>query len=1471
MQRDKDWRAWSAMDMSASHPLRHYKLMVRQMEGRTPFKQSTFNLISAILGASILGYPYCFMTCGTLLATLVMLVSLGACRLSFQLLLYSSQLSSRRTYEELAEQALGTPGRRMMGGVDGCGGAELSRGVYLAGVTIFGTLPVALVVRNHQVLQIFSTVSVSFTVLFTIVIVGLALLSGGGAPAAGGGGPGGGGGGASGGMHLWRPDGLLVAFPVMAYGFTSAHPYYLGIYQNMQNASVGRMVSLTDLGLVGCGAVYWLVGLAGYVTFRSRTAGDLLRNFGAASLGGPRGAYERCVKVCYGLSVLGAVPLVILPFYSILLPLLTGDSGAPLPTAMLGTKHSGSGGTGEGPSDALLSLLASEDLGAATATNQPPPSPSPKAPHLRMRTSSTAAAAATAAAIAANASSAAITVTSGTNGGLAGDPLDHSSGGGGAGDPWANSGPDTPSRGDAANRAVGLVELRMHHDGYQAPSGNEFAHPLVHAGIAAGVLLAALGAALLIPNVEFIFGLTGATASVLTAYILPALTFIRLLDSSGAGVSPAAGKGSGSGSGGGSASSDKRTEKEGSGRDDASRWRWRRRKAVALLIFGVVSMITCTDAILSAVQEEAVVVQLAQQLARHEAVVAQTTRAQQKAKEVVASVEAVTTAGKQLSAAAANTTAASEALQTAAARLGGLVHPADRGSIGHPATTLGSLWGLASNMYHEHAEFTNANKLLRQISWSLETETDRLAHTRTTMLSVLNQLEATVGLLRLEDIRQANLTATAAAAEEAAAATADAGAGDRDDEVSRVNRLATELGKALGVTKSAGDDIEAGQSLEKVRANALLALVTLDSSLEGLRSAEESLAAVRASGHGRASVAAAARALEGAANTTGACVLAMRLTLDTLHRSANDEADKLIQVLTEVADNLHRERKEDRKAAAKKEELWLAQRAFIAQTAAAGGSDTTETGGPGSGASARGSASGAATAATATAAAASASSPPAAAPPPAGASQQQKAAQPPDAGAAVAAAAEEQVSVDKDKLASLKKVIQDLHEATQEDAADNARAAAAVAAAGAARGASGAPPSRPKDPAEAAAAAAAAAAADASSVGAGAGGGGGGAAASDSSGGAGGGGAAAASAPVGGGGAGGGGAGAPRWPGGGGGAVGGAAAPAAAGVGGASGGAADGGAAGGGAGGVASGGGSADSGTAAVASGDGSQAAAATAAAPVTDVLGGLLGDLASLGVTGISTDVLTALDTQQANDLALVRDALASAVALSEDRRNAAIKSISDVLGKAPGKVHERVVGIVKDITDKVKDVRKAESEAKDKAKADANAKVLAQSQPKDPATLGAGGGELVSLRRDVTLGMASPSPAQLPPPPQAAGGGASSDKAVVGPTVTVGSDGQLTQTDSTDADSGAGATGPVVRAPPAAGAGSSRDGSDGAQQQQQQQQGDNKGGGDASQQHGGDSGSGGGSDGGSGGGSGGHAASSLLRGAGRLGTAGT
>ena len=48
-----------------------------------------------------------------------------------------------------------------------------------------------------------------------------------------------------------------------------------------------------------------------------------MRNFGARGVTGIRGAYERLIKVGYGLSILGTVPLVVLPFQAALGPIVS--------------------------------------------------------------------------------------------------------------------------------------------------------------------------------------------------------------------------------------------------------------------------------------------------------------------------------------------------------------------------------------------------------------------------------------------------------------------------------------------------------------------------------------------------------------------------------------------------------------------------------------------------------------------------------------------------------------------------------------------------------------------------------------------------------------------------------------------------------------------------------------------------------------------------------------------------------------------------------------------------------------------------------------------------------------------------------------------------------------------------------------------------------------------------------------------
>ncbi len=74
--------------------------------------EACFTMVNGILGAGVLGYPFAFRSCGLIAAGGLVLLCLSACQLSMRLLLLSSQLTGRRTYEELALYAFGQPGRQ---------------------------------------------------------------------------------------------------------------------------------------------------------------------------------------------------------------------------------------------------------------------------------------------------------------------------------------------------------------------------------------------------------------------------------------------------------------------------------------------------------------------------------------------------------------------------------------------------------------------------------------------------------------------------------------------------------------------------------------------------------------------------------------------------------------------------------------------------------------------------------------------------------------------------------------------------------------------------------------------------------------------------------------------------------------------------------------------------------------------------------------------------------------------------------------------------------------------------------------------------------------------------------------------------------------------------------------------------------------------------------------------------------------
>ena len=182
-----------------------------------------------------------------------------------------------------------------------------------------------------------------------------------------------------------------------------------------------------------------------------------------------------------------------------------------------------------------------------------------------------------------------------------------------------------------------------------SPAARRSRAVLRHTAGVAALLAAVLACALAVPNLEFVFALTGATACVLLSYILPAAIYLGV----------ASGRGVPAGSGGGVAvqpgCATLLCGDTGGGAGSAAVWLPAPRRTAAaarcLLLAGILAAAVCTRATLSAVAEEADTVQLARALVKTERVAAQKTQKIAAAAAVVAQLDGLQDAAAALSAA----------------------------------------------------------------------------------------------------------------------------------------------------------------------------------------------------------------------------------------------------------------------------------------------------------------------------------------------------------------------------------------------------------------------------------------------------------------------------------------------------------------------------------------------------------------------------------------------------------------------------------------------------------------------------------------------------------------------------------------------------------------------------------------------------------------------------------------------------
>ncbi len=471
------------------------------------------------MGAGIVGYPFCFKSCGLLLATLLVLVVVLAAEYSMQLLLLAAHIAGKRSYEEVARYSFGPLGQglvdfsisvinlgslvaylnlatdtfSLVAGTIVPPGAEPSRTSILLGITLCIALPLCLFVRSPRILASVSQASVAFLLLFAGILLVLGVVG----PTAS----------SFNALQWWNWNGVLTAFPVIAYSFT-AHQVLFAVYLGMNKPTVDKMKGVVNRTMAAAGSVYIAVGIAGYKAFGFRTHGDVLRNLG----GGNGSIAEHLVKVGYGMSLITTLPLIILPLQTTFAPAV----------------------------NRLLRLIQGDNSG--------------------------------------------------------------------------NSNSNSSGKRGMATSSLLLPTLDVNKD-------------LREGLVTAGVLGLACTIATLVPNVEYVFGLAGSTASVLISFVFPAALFLQV---------------SGSQRG-----------QQGYAVDQARnspKWRQRRHAAAVLLIFGLVSGVACTGALLTSIREEAEVVQLAQEIVKEEKKAADAVATKEEAENIALAVGVVDEARRRLNA-----------------------------------------------------------------------------------------------------------------------------------------------------------------------------------------------------------------------------------------------------------------------------------------------------------------------------------------------------------------------------------------------------------------------------------------------------------------------------------------------------------------------------------------------------------------------------------------------------------------------------------------------------------------------------------------------------------------------------------------------------------------------------------------------------------------------------------------------------
>ncbi|KAJ8713317.1 hypothetical protein PYW07_013687 [Mythimna separata] len=279
----------------------------------------SITLANSIIGVGILAMPFCFQQCGVFLATLILLFMGLISRLCCHFLLKSALLARRRNFEFLAFHVFGQAGKfavevgiigflmgtciayfvvvgdlgpQIVAKMFNINQSDILRTSIMVIVSLVCVLPLGLL-RNVDSLSNVSAATIAFYFCLVMKVIfeagGVMLTSD-----------------WSQRVETWRPAGLLQCVPIFSMALFCQTQLF-EIFESLPTLSLEKMNIVTKNAINICTAVYFTLGIFGYIAFSSHEiSGNILMSLS------PTWASD-VIKLGFVMSLAFSFPLIIFP------------------------------------------------------------------------------------------------------------------------------------------------------------------------------------------------------------------------------------------------------------------------------------------------------------------------------------------------------------------------------------------------------------------------------------------------------------------------------------------------------------------------------------------------------------------------------------------------------------------------------------------------------------------------------------------------------------------------------------------------------------------------------------------------------------------------------------------------------------------------------------------------------------------------------------------------------------------------------------------------------------------------------------------------------------------------------------------------------------------------------------------------------------------------------------------------------